>query len=72
MGLSSVGIDFDTVVRSKLPRSLFVSLNDPSFVARGGWIEIHARRRRRRRHKGAQNLHRSAGAAERDRRRHYS
>ena len=59
MGLSSVGIDFDTVVRSQLPRSFFVSpLNDPSFVARGG-IEIHARRRRRRRHKGAQNLHRS-------------
>ena len=58
MGLSSVGIDFDTVVRSQLPRSFFVSLNDPPFVARGG-IEIHARRRRRRRHKGAQNLHRS-------------
>ena len=35
-----IGIDFDTVVSSKLPRAFFVSDSQRSFVARG--IEIQA------------------------------
>ena len=37
-----IGIDFDTVVSSKLPRAFFVSDSQRSFVARGIEIEIHA------------------------------